>query len=538
MAETVFGIDLGTTYSAIANINDLGQPEVILNREGDYTTPSVVFFETDTNYVVGKEAKNGAVVNRDNTVSLIKRHMGTDLTYSFFGQSYRPETISAVILKDLVEYARETTGIDSSKVVITVPAYFGLAEKEATRQAGVIAGLDVVGIVTEPVAAALSVGIKGEEPKTLFVYDLGGGTFDCTIMKVSKERVSVVVIDGNRRLGGADWDAALFDLVAEKFKAQAGLSEDPTEDEDFAQRLLTEVEACKKTLSRREKASIALSHGDVREMVEITREEFEQATASLVDQTIMIVQRTLESARAKEPGLVLDEVLLVGGSGRMPMIKTSLIDRLGWTVRETELDLAVAKGAAIYGQGDPLPEPVIDVDPEDSEPGVKPAEQPEKVIQIGGSTVTITNVLSRSIGVKFIRDTPGGTNEEYIGFLAHANESLPLEAAMEAATYLDGQTQVEIHIFEQNGERESELISDNREVTPDGGAVITGLPRLPKGSPIHFSLSINSEGLSSLSAYEPATNQQLKISVNLSVMQKEDVEVAAGLVSGLSRRDD
>lgn len=538
MTEPVFGIDLGTTYSAVAFINDLDQAEVILNREGDSTTPSVVFFETATNYVVGKEAKNGAMVNRESTVSLIKRQMGTDIAYNFFGNPYRPETISAVILKDLVESARESSGIETNKVVITVPAYFGLAEKEATRQAGVIAGLDVVGIVTEPVAAALSVGIKGDEPKTLFVYDLGGGTFDCTIMKVSKDEVSVVAIDGNRRLGGADWDAALFDLVAEKFRSQAGLTEDPTEDEDFAQRLFTEVEACKKTLSRREKASIALSFSDARESVEVTRDEFEQATASLVDQTIMIVERTLESAQAKEPGLVLDEVLLVGGSGRMPMIERSLTERMGWAVRKTELDLAVAKGAAIYGLGEALTAPTFEPDGGEDQTTTADADQPqEKVIQIGGNTVTITNVLSRSIGIRFVRDAADGSAEEYVGFLAHANESLPLQASLEAATYSEGQTEVAIHIYEQNGERESELVADNREVTPEGGAEITGLPRLPKGSPIQFTLSVTSEGLSSLSAFEPSTNQQLQVQVKLSVLQREEVEEAAGIVSGLSRRD-
>lgn len=536
MAEPVFGIDLGTTYSAIAHINDLDQAEVILNREGDSTTPSVVFFESATNYVVGKEAKNGAAVNPDNTVSLIKRQMGNEITYNFFGQSFRPETISAVILKELVESAREATSIDTNKVVITVPAYFGLAEKEATRQAGVIAGLDVVGIVTEPVAAALSVGIKGDEPKTLFVYDLGGGTFDCTIMRVSKDEVAVVVIDGNRRLGGADWDSALYDLVAEKFRVQAGLAEDPTEDQDFAQRLLTEVEACKKTLSRREKANIALTYGDAREAVEVTREEFEQATASLVDQTITIVQRALETAQAKEPGLVLDEVLLVGGSGRMPMIEKSLTERMGWTVRKTELDLAVAKGAAIYGQGEALPTPEATPDGRDGT-AADSDDQQEKVLQIGGSTVTITNVLSRSIGIKFVRDASDGSAEEYVGFLAHANESLPLQASLEAATYSEGQTEVAIHIYEQDGERESEHIANNREVTPEGGAEITGLPRLPKGSPIQFTLSINSEGLSSLSAFEPTTNQQLQIDVKLSILQREDIEKATGIVSGLSRRD-
>src|SRR5918997_3461447 len=158
MSAPVFGIDLGTTYSAIAYINDYGRPEVIRNAEGDETTPSVVFFERDSHYVVGKEAKNGALVYRDQTVSLIKRHMGTQLELEFFGTRFHPETISGVILKDLVTHAREATGVDTRDVVITVPAYFGLAEREATRQAGEIAGLNVVGIITEPVAAALSAG--------------------------------------------------------------------------------------------------------------------------------------------------------------------------------------------------------------------------------------------------------------------------------------------------------------------------------------------------------------------------------------------
>ena len=210
---------------------------MIRNGEGEETTPSVVYFESESNYVVGKEAKNGAVIYHDSTVSLIKREMGTVSERVFFGKSYQPETISSLILTELVEAARDATGIDTHKVVITVPAYFGLTEKEATRQAGRLAGLDVVGIVTEPVAAALSAGIKGDETKCLFIYDLGGGTFDCTVMEVGPNKIEVIVIDGNRRLGGADWDGRLFDFVVEKFLVQAGLDDDPTNDEDFSQRL-------------------------------------------------------------------------------------------------------------------------------------------------------------------------------------------------------------------------------------------------------------------------------------------------------------
>ena len=536
MPDTVFGIDLGTTYSAIAYINDFDQAEVIRNREGDETTPSVVFFESESSYVVGKEAKNGAVIYHENTVSLIKREMGTDTERSFFDKPYRPETISSLILRDLVEAAQDATGLDTKKVVITVPAYFGLTEKEATRQAGGIAGLDVQGIVTEPVAAALSVGIRGDEPKSLFIYDLGGGTFDCTVMEVSSDNVEVIVIDGNRRLGGADWDGRLYDLVAEKFRTQAALSKDPTDDEDFAQRLLNEVETCKKTLSRKEKSTIRCSYADVVEMIEVTREEFEQATASLVDETLDIVQRSLDTAQAKRPGLTLDEVLLVGGASRMPMIQESLKARFGWNLRLTDFDLAVAKGAAIYAQGGAPAETTVGAT-ELTKVGSSEAET-DKMLRLNGRTVTVKNVLSRGIGVKFIRDNASTRQpENYIGFLAHANESLPIKVEQTVLTYAAGATEIAIEIFEQQGERESEVVEHNKELTPESGATFTGLPYLPKDSPTNIKLSIDTEGLATLTAFEPQSSQNLRIGVRLGVMQAEDEARAKEIVSSLTRRE-
>ncbi|MCZ2826073.1 MULTISPECIES: Hsp70 family protein [unclassified Modestobacter] len=539
MSNPVFGIDLGTTYSAIAYINDYGRPEVIRNSEGAETTPSVVFFESESNYVVGKEAKNGALVYRDQTVSLIKRQMGTATKLEFFGQPFFPETVSALILKDLVAGARDITGIDTNDVVITVPAYFGLAEKEATRQAGEIAGLNVVGIITEPVAAALSAGLRHEESKSLLVYDLGGGTFDCTIMRVSPEGVEVLVTDGNRLLGGADWDSVLFDVVAEKFKVQAGLDEDPVDDEDFAQRLITEVEACKMTLSRKEKASIKCSFGSAIEMVEVTRAEFEAATRHLVDQTLEIVARAMEAAQEKSPGLGYDEVLLVGGSARMPMIEASLRERFGWSLTKTEFDLAVAKGAAIYGQGaadwvDSIPARGSATSPEAA---VAQDDAQGRPLMIGGRKMTIANVLSRSIGVQFVRDGANGQVEEYIGFLAHAQDSLPLDIRETPVTYSDDTTELMIRIFEQSGEKESDVVADNREITPDSGATFTGLPRLPKGSPVEVNLAIDAEGLATLSAVEPRSGQQLTVTATLSVMQKEQLEAATKIVAGMQRAE-
>lgn len=539
MSDQVFGIDLGTTYSAIAFINDLGQAEVIKNGEGDETTPSVVFFENETNFVVGKEAKNGIRMNSETTVDLIKRHMGSDFNLEFHGQPFRPETISALILKDLVGYARDYTGFDTKKVVITVPAYFGLAEKEATRQAGQIAGLEVVGIVTEPVAAALSVGVTGEQTKTVFVYDLGGGTFDCTIMELSPGAVEVIVIDGNRVLGGADWDAKLFQLMNAKFMEQAGLTDDPTADEDFAQDLMTKVEDTKKTLSKRDRAKVTLSFGDAREQVEISRADFEEATRVLVDQTLEIVRRTYATAQTKKPGLALDEVLLVGGSSRMPMIEASLENEMGWTLRKTELDLAVAKGAAVYGSGDVAPEPDPEPDPARRENLDGTSDRP-RLVGESTASVSIRNVLSRSIGVQFARANSSSPSEwePYIAFLAHANDSLPLDAEVEAATVGEGATQISIHIFEQASAVEDESLSANREVTPETGAVLTGLPQLPANSPIFFTLHIDSEGNSELVAFEPSTNQRLLMGVKLSIMQQEDVDAATTIVSGmLARRD-
>ena len=217
----VFGIDLGTTYSAVAKIDELDQAVVVKNANGQDTTPSVVFFEEGGNVIVGAEAKSELIAAPDDGVALIKREMGNEHSLDFFGTTYTPESLSAVILKELVQAANTEGDTDIRNAVITVPAYFGVREKEATKQAGEIAGLKVVGILAEPIAAALSVGVRGERKETLLVYDLGGGTFDTTVMIVEPGNVEVVAVDGNRVLGGADWDTALAQLVVDRFIQQA-----------------------------------------------------------------------------------------------------------------------------------------------------------------------------------------------------------------------------------------------------------------------------------------------------------------------------
>ena len=226
MSDKVYGIDLGTTYSAVALVNDDGMPEIVKNFVGEDTTPSVVFFDEDGTVVIGSQAKQTQVSDPENACSLIKRHMGEEFPLEFRGQEYTPECISALILKELVSDANSQNNLDISKVVITVPAYFGTQERQATKQAGEIAGLEVVGIIPEPVAAAISLCARQEQEQTLLIFDLGGGTFDTTILKSCAGQGEVVAIDRHRLLGGADWEQRLEDIFLDRFKEQAGLDHD------------------------------------------------------------------------------------------------------------------------------------------------------------------------------------------------------------------------------------------------------------------------------------------------------------------------
>ena len=256
--QGIFGIDLGTTYSVVAYIDETGRPAVTRNSEGDDTTPSVVYFETEDNVVVGKAAKASASVDPDNVVSLIKREMhDKDYTRFFWEKEHSPSSISALILAELARSAEETTHRSVRQVVITVPAYFGLLEKDATKKAGEIAGLEVIGIVPEPVAAALAYGVTGGSDGTTFlVYDLGGGTFDITLIRMTDTSVEVLAVDGDHRLGGADWDERLFEYLKEQTVAHTGF-EGIDEDEGALQDLRRMAEETKQALSKAESKTVA-----------------------------------------------------------------------------------------------------------------------------------------------------------------------------------------------------------------------------------------------------------------------------------------
>jgi molecular chaperone DnaK len=539
----VYGIDLGTTYSAIAYVDESGRTSVCRNVDNLETIPSVVYFEGESNVVVGSVAKDSAILHRDRVVSLIKRQMGTSAVFDFDGVTYTPESISALILKQLAQDAASFSGSDVVKVVVTVPAYFGMLEKDATKNAGKIAGLDVIGIVPEPVAAALHYeATTGATDKTVLVYDLGGGTFDTTVIKVAQDRIQVVCTDGDDRLGGADWDARLRDHLLAEFTDQVPPDTDPESDEEFLQSLSTIAENTKKQLSNVESRPVALRGAGVSARIDVTRAQFEEMTKDLLDKSIDVVHRTLATLEQKEPGAVIDEVLLVGGSTSMPAVKERLHAEFGWDAQLHDPHLAVAKGAALYALGRVVHTVVDDARQQagSADEADRRASDAVKELEVrtGIAAATLSgldketqNVLPKAFGVKlFDLDT----DDYYVEHLVHANDTLPItDRRLSAATVAEGQRAIEVELYEQSGAVPGPAMTDNKFLN-DGQDTITGLPPLPKGSPVDIAMSVDDEGLLTVSATEPSTGKDLTIKVRVSLMSSEEVTEAASVVSALT----
>lgn len=350
-----YGIDLGTTYSCIARLDANGNPEVIRNNEDDSNTvASVVFFENENNVVVGQAAKENIETDGDRVVQFVKREIGKTpaRVYEFDGKTYTPVEISALILTRLKNLV-ESQGGEIEDVVITVPAYFGLEERSATKQAGELAGFNVLSLINEPTAAALSYCARQfQEDRTILVYDLGGGTFDVTVVKMSMaqnssgndvQKINVLATGGDDRLGGKDWDDRLFQHILNACAEESGL---PTEEieAETRQDIRSKVEEAKRKLSKKQSAKVRIDVNGTRTEIVITRADFEQMTADKVAQTMNFVESTL----AKVEGEEIDTVLLVGGSTYMPMIKNAVETRFPGKVQQHDPDQAVAKGAAIY----------------------------------------------------------------------------------------------------------------------------------------------------------------------------------------------
>ena len=349
MSKYVFGIDLGTTYSCIARIRIDGttKAEVIRNNEGDYMTPSVVSFEGDS-VIVGNAAKMEATLNPDTTVMLVKTLMGkSDFAIRYNGEDRTPEEISSYILRKLAKDASEQLGVEVKDVVITCPAYFGIAERVATKNAGIIAGLNVLEIISEPIAAALFYGCaKEQDEKTILVYDLGDETFDVTIMRISSNKIEIICSDGDHDLGGKKWNDILIRYLVDQFIKKTG--HDVEFDEYAVQDLRLKAEKIKKQLISKNQIGYIMEVAGNIEKIFITRDKFDEITSTLLDETLKKTEEVIEVARKKGYGKI-DEILLVGGSTRMLQVKKALTEKFSESkIKILEPDKAVVKGAAIH----------------------------------------------------------------------------------------------------------------------------------------------------------------------------------------------
>lgn len=356
----VFGIDLGTTYSCIAYMDEAtGKPEVLKNAEGDLTTPSVVHFESPSDVHVGSMAKENAKLYPDQVVAFIKRSIGQPgFSLNINGVDMKPEEISSYTLKKVAGDAKDTLAMEGKltdgeevkDVVITCPAYFGVEERDATAAAGKIAGLNVLAIINEPTAAAITYGVADDDnEKTVLVYDLGGGTFDITMIHIKKGEIRVICTGGNKDLGGKDWDDRIIQYLADQFQEQSGNPDNILEDPETYQAVSLDAERAKKLLSAKPKAPVSISYQGERVRVELTREKFDELTEDLLTSTIDLTRDMFKEAEKKGyKQSDVSEILLVGGSSKMPQVIGRVKKEFGIDAKMFDPDEAVAKGAAIY----------------------------------------------------------------------------------------------------------------------------------------------------------------------------------------------
>ena len=497
MAKTI-GIDLGTTNSCVAVIEG-GEPVVIANAEGARTTPSVVAFSKTGERMVGQVAKRQAITNPDRTISSIKREMGTDHKVTIDGKSYTPQEISAMILQNLKGDAEAYLGESVTSAVITVPAYFTDAQRQATKDAGKIAGLDVKRIINEPTAAALSYGIDKEDDQKIMVYDLGGGTFDVSIIEMGDGVQEVLATAGNNRLGGDDFDKRVMDWIINSFKVSDGI--DLSGDKMAMQRIKEAAEKAKIELSGMTSASINLpfitadATGPKHLDLTLSRAKFNELTADLVEKTMGPVRQALSDS-----GLSIGEinkVLMVGGSSRIPAVQEAVKKLIGKEpFKGINPDECVAIGAALQA-------------------GV-----------LGGEVqgLLLLDVTPLSLGV----ETMGGVMTKIID----RNTTIPTKKSQIFSTAADGQTQVEVNVLQ--GERE--FARDNKQL---GLFKLDGIASAPRGIPqIEVTFDIDANGIVNVSAKDLGTGKEQHITISSSSnMSKEDIDKAVKAAEQFAEED-
>lgn len=533
----IFGIDLGTTYSCIAYVNEFGNPEVVNNQDSSPVTPSVVAFEEGGNYSVGEAAKGTLESYPENVCSVIKRHMGSrDYTFDAFGKEWKPEAVSALILTKIAKDASEVLGEEVKDVVITCPAYFGMEERNATQEAGNIAGLNVISILNEPTAAAISYGLQLDTTQTVMVFDLGGGTFDVTIIKVENGRIETIATGGDHMLGGKDWDAAVRDYVIETYAAQTGESADGIYDDKEAMGdLELKAEKAKQFLTNKEKTIVKLNG----EKIEITRDTFNEKTRELLESTIVKTHDTMDEA-AKKGITQYDKILLVGGSTRMLQIMDRLKQEFpGTPIEFCDPDQSVAKGAAIYGINMAAFSQALEPgeDANNSEGAVAITEEEKKELQnnpifrFGGGqakAIEIVNVISQSVAVKLVCED----NQEHIVNQIFKNTAIPCTHELHAGTHVANQTSVQIEIYE-NGSSKDMVEEEACRLLVEGE--LGPLPEgLPANAPIDVIFNIHEDGQLTIDAEHKPSGAKKHLEVSLvNSLTAQEVEEAKQMVKSM-----
>jgi len=518
--DRVYGIDLGTTYSCIAYVDGNGKTAIANNSEGQPTTPSVVLFESAGNIVVGKAAKDSAYINADRVVSTVKRVMG-DPTWFFScdGQDHHPQDVSSYILRKLVADAEIITGDKITDVVITCPAYFGVTEKEATRQAGILAGLNVRYVIPEPTAAAIAYGLEATSDQTILVFDLGGGTFDITMITITKEAITVICTGGNHQLGGKNWDEEVANWLAQEFANKLGISSDQlTEDRETWQELLNAAENAKVSLSSREKVQHPFRHSSGRAVAELTREKFDELTAHHLQLTLSLTDELLATAAAKGHATV-DKLLLVGGSTYMPQVIDAVKRKYPFEVMQFDPNQAVAKGAALFGFKCQIDDQIkrwiaeetgVDVaNVETVAPEMRAKAEAVVAQQLGLSLPglkkavgpKVRNVTSKSFGI-VVEDTAG---LERVANLIVIDAPVPCTISQVFGTAHANQEGVTLRCMENTqrvGPESALELDTSNEV---GMAEMVFAHGLPKGSPVEITFVLGEDGLLSVAGRDPTT---------------------------------
>lgn len=503
------GIDLGTTYSAVAILRDTGEPEVLANRDGENITPSVVLFQAFDGRdepLVGTMAKHSAASAPEDVVQFVKRNMG-DSAWRFnstSGAAYSAEEVSAIILRRLKEDAELALGEPVTDAVITVPAYFDDARRTATRHAGKIAGLNVLRVLNEPTAAALSFGLDTSAEGTVLVYDLGGGTFDVTLMRISGGEFDVLGTDGDRNLGGFDFDNRLIEYIAAKVEEQGG--PDLLDDNAQVVALREKAEMAKRSLTTVATTTVHVSADGRPFRVAVERSEFERITADLVNRTRDLTQHVLEEAGVSWGEV--DHVLLVGGSTRMPMIR-SLVEKLAGKAadRSVHPDEAVALGAAIQAAM------------EDS------AATGADIALFEGSAPVIADVTSQSLGVIQV---DGDTGRDVNTIVIPRNSKIPAKLSTDGYTMVDNQTSINVQVTEGD--------DTNPDYVVEIGSKDLPIPPYPKGAPVRVTYAYDIDQTVFVELTDLTANKSLGTFTldRLANLTDDQVNAAARKVSSLS----